>query len=508
MTLALEAPSLTSQRNVRHLALRRGLIVLVAVLIAEAVWILAVPPFRGSDEVDHAFRAAGVARGQWHLTQGTPDGRGLLVRVPTDIVEAAQPQCATLKYDGRANCYPVSTHDGMSVVATASGSYDPFFYFVVGTAARPFHGAAADYAMRIATAIMCALVLAAAAVVLTYAGVGRWATLGLLGAMTPEVMFSGAIPAPNGPEMCLALLWWSGLLAAVRTDSPRVQRNLLAVATAAAVPLTFLRQLGPVWVLSILASVVLLVGVRAARDLVARNRGVVATGTVLIGLAACWWASWQVIASHVSDVSPDKDSSRWILAFDLPVFTMQMVGAFPYRDQPAPVAVYPLVFLVVGLLVIAAWRRGVPGRARRAVLWIGIFSLVVPVALSLLFMPSLGAVWQGRYELPYVIGILPLCGLLLDDAGFAPREGGRLVLLSVVALGIAQVACPWHVQVSELARKVSASDSSWAHPAAWVLGLAMALAWGVACLLFRHGAPTTASDGAVEAAEVAPALLT
>jgi hypothetical protein len=264
-------------------------------------------------------------------------------------------------------------------------------------------------------------------------------------------------------------------------------------------------MLGPLWVLSILASVVLLVGVRAARDLVARHRGLVATGTVLVGLAACWWASWQVIASHVTGVSPDKDSSRWILAFDLPVFTMQMVGAFPYRDEPAPVAVYPLVFLVVGLLVIAAWRRGVPARARRAVLWIAIFSLVVPVALSLVFMPSLGAVWQGRYELPYVIGILPLCGLILDDAGFAPREGTRLVTLSVLALGIAQVACPWHVQELELARKVSASDSSWVHPQAWVLGVLMALAWGVGCLLFRYRGPAPALEATAEVAPPVPA---
>jgi hypothetical protein len=506
MTVAVEAPSRPSRpsrQSVRSLAVRRGLLVLIAVLIAEAVWIMAVPPFRGSDEVDHAFRAAGVARGQWHLTQGTPHGRGLLVRVPDDIVKAAQPQCASLSYDGRDNCYPVSTAGGESVIATASGAYDPLFYFVVGTAARPFHGAGADYAMRVVTALLCALVLAAAAVVLTYAGSGPWATLGLLAAFTPEVMFSGAIPAPNGLEMSLALLWWSSLLAAVRQDAAPVQRRLLMVAIAAAVPLTFIRLLGPLWLLTILASVVLLVGIRAARDLVVRHRGLIASGVVLVGLAACWWGTWQVIASHVTGTTPDVDSRNWLQAFDLPVFTMQMVGAFPFRDQPAPIAVYPLVFLVIGLLVIGAWRRGVPDRARRAVLWIAIFSLVVPVALSLVFMPSLGAIWQGRYELPYVLGILPLCGLLLDDAGFAPREGTRLIGLSMLALGVAQVASVAHVQHMELGRAVSASDTSWFHPATWVTGLLMALAWTVACLLFRHrAAPARVAEPAAVAARL------
>jgi Predicted membrane protein (DUF2142) len=486
MTVALEAPALQSHRSLRRLAARRGLLVLVAVLIAEAVWIMAVPPFRGSDEVDHVFRAAGVAHGEWHLSQGTPHGRGLLVSVPDDIVRAAQPQCSTLSYDGRDNCHPVRSADGRSVIATASGAYDPAFYFVVGTAARPFRGAAADYAMRIVTALLCGLLLAAAAVVLTYAGSGWWASLGLLAAMTPEVMFSGAIPAPNGPEMALALLLWCSLLAAVRTGSPGRETALLSVAVAAAVPLTFVRQLGPFWVLAILASVVLLTGVRTARDLASRHRRVMAAGVVLVGLAAAWWAAWQEIAAQVTGESADQDAHRWALAFDLPVFTMQMVGAFPYRDQPAPLAVYPLVFLVVGLLVIAAWRRGQPPRARRAVLWIAVFSLVVPIALSLLLMPGSGAVWQGRYELPYVIGILPLCGLVLDDAGFAPREGPRLVLLSVAALVIAQVASAYHVQHMELGRRVSVSDTSWVHPPLWATAALMALAWGIGALVLRH----------------------
>jgi hypothetical protein len=46
-------------------ARRFGLLVLVGFLLAQAVWILTVPPFRGIDEFDHSFRAAGVASGPW-----------------------------------------------------------------------------------------------------------------------------------------------------------------------------------------------------------------------------------------------------------------------------------------------------------------------------------------------------------------------------------------------------------------------------------------------------------
>lgn len=490
MTVATPAP----EQSLRRLAVRRGLLVLVAVLIAEAVWMMAVPPYRGSDEVDHTYRAAGVARGEWHLDQGTPDGRGLLVRIPDDIVQAAQGQCASLKYNLLYNCHPMSTENGESVVTTAAGAYDPSYYFAIGTVARPFHGAAADYAMRAATAVFCALLIGLAAGLLTFAGAGIWASLGLLTALIPEVLFSGAIAAPNGPEMALGLLMWAGLLAAVRQEATQLrrQRRLLWVAIAAAVPLTFVRMLGPFWVLAILGSVVLLIGLRATKDLVARHRRTVVAGVVLVGLAACWYATWYEISAQVTGTHSDKQPEVWGLAFDLPAFLMQLVGAFPFRSEPAPLATYPLVFLVVGLLFFAAWRRAVPARSRRAVLVIGIVSLLLPTFFALLFMSSLGAVWQGRYEIPYVIGIMPLCGLLLDDAGFAPVEGPRLASLSLVMLGIAQVVDVYHVQVMELGRAPSAADTSWFHPPSWATGLLMLVAWATACLLLRMRMPAPA----------------
>ena len=472
------------------LALRRGLLAFVAVLLAEAVWILAVPPFRGSDEVDHVYRATGVATGQWHLSQGAGHGRGLLVWVPSDVVDAAKGQCTSLSYVGHDNCHAVETSGDRSRVATAAGGYDPLFYLVVGSAAKPFHGAAADYAMRLTTALLCALLLGLGAGLMSFAGTGHWVSLGVFAAFTPEVLFSGAIPSPNGVEMGIAFVLWSALLAAVRRgDDHRLQRRLLLVATAAVVPLTFVRLLGPLWVVLILGSIVMFIGVRATREIVHRHRGLVTTAATLTALGVCWWAGWQVIARHATGVQPDKDRVLWILAFNLPAYTLEMVGAFPFRDQPAPLGVYPLAFFVIGLLVIGAWRRGAPPRVRRAVLWIVVITLLVPIVLSLAFMPSSGAIWQGRYELPYVIGILPLCGLALDDAGFAPHEGPKLVGISVAFLDIVHVASVYHVVQLELARPVSVGDGSWLRPPMVVLVALLLVAFAFAWRAARVTAP-------------------
>jgi hypothetical protein len=476
------------------LAVRRACLALVAVLVAEAVWILAVPPFRGSDEVDHAFRAAGAATGQLYLGEGTAQGRGHLVWVPTDLVEAAAPQCESLVYVGYANCHAIQTAGDRSRVATGAGDYDPTFYLIVGTVARPFHGVAFDYALRVTNAVLCALLLALGVGLMTLAGTGRWANLGVVAALTPEVLFSGAIPGPNGVEMGVGFVLWAALLAAVRQDSITTQRRLLLVAGAAAVPLTFIRFVGPLWVLLIVGSVCLTLGYRSVRDLVGRQRRVVTGVAVAVALGVLWCAAWVVLNARATGVEPDVDTKKWILAFNLPAYILQMIGAFPYRDIPAPLGVYPLALFVIVLMVGAAWRKGPSARQRAAVWWIAVITLLVPVVLSLVLMPSKGAVWQGRYELPFVIGVLPLCGLLLDEAGFAPVEGRRLVTLSGIALVITHVLCPVHVERLELDRSVSVADPAWWHPPAVVLGLLML----VACALAARLLPVRAPDGAVE----------
>ncbi|HEY3527628.1 MAG TPA: DUF2142 domain-containing protein [Nocardioides sp.] len=469
------------------LAVRRGLIALLAVLFAEAVWIITVPPFRGSDEIDHVYRASGVASGQIHLSQGAAHGRGTLVWVPTDIVKAAQEQCDSLVYVGSDNCHAVQTAGGRSLVATAAAGYEPTFYMLVGTAAKPFHGAAADYAMRATTALLCALLLALGVGVMSFAGTDRWVNLGILAALTPEVLFSGAIPSPNGVEMGLAFVLWAALLVAIRRgEDHRLQRGMLVVAGVAAFPLTFLRLLGPMWIVLIVSAVAAVAGLGTTRDLVRRHLPVVCVVAVTTLAGVMWWRVWQVIASHATASQSQPDSKNWLLAFNLPAWTMQMVGAFPFRDEPAPFWIYPLSFFVIGLLVWAAWRRGAERRTRRAVLGIAMVTLLVPVVLSVLYMPSAGAVWQGRYELPFVIGFLPLCGLVLDDVGFAPVEGSRLRALSYVFLVIPQVVCVYHVQQLELARPESAGDPNWWHPPGVVLGVFMLVACAVAVQLTRQ----------------------
>ena len=116
-----------------------------------------MPPFAGSDEFDHAYRAAAAARGQWAIDPvDATRGTGAFVTVPADIVEAARSECQHLRYTKDHDCIGKPASDGNVVVASGAGRYHPLFYAVIGTAAKPFDGAAALYAMRIATALLAA----------------------------------------------------------------------------------------------------------------------------------------------------------------------------------------------------------------------------------------------------------------------------------------------------------------------------------------------------------------
>ncbi|MBA8803991.1 hypothetical protein FB382_002282 [Nocardioides ginsengisegetis] len=469
--------------------LRHGLLMLVGVLIAQVAWVFALPPFRGSDEFDHVFRAAGVANGQWRLTQEASDGRGLVVAVPADLVAAAHDQCSALKYTGPDNCNPISRVSADTVtVATGAGNYNPLYYWVVGTVAKPFSGATALYAMRAASAFICALGIALSLTLLRSAtSTPRWVVLGLLASLTPTVVYSSVVVAPNAPEMVAGLVLWSALLAlGVPGRRPREITGLVVLATSAAIPLALLRTLGPLWLVLIVLIAAAYEGMRQTVELVRSRPGVFTAAGALVVSSVAAAVAWAVTSSsYVVHAGTDSLGTvgsvhdvraSWTDALQVPVWMLQIVGAFPLRDEPAPTAVYPMVLVVVIGMLLATFVKG-RGRRRWPVLAAVVVAMVLPVVLTLATLSTRGAIWQGRYELPFVMGILLLAGLTMDHRAARASDEHRLALLGVVLLGAAQVISVVGVLRKELASGVSSGDSHWVHPPVVVVGALMAIAW-------------------------------
>ncbi len=468
---------------------RLFLLVLAAALLIQTAWILALPAFRGIDEFDHVYKAEAVAHGELLDSGGTLHGRGGLLTVPDDVVGAASAMCASYEYTGHDNCHPVEhVGNGMVTVASGASTYNPTYYAVVGLMARPFHGAASDFVMRGATAILAALLLAWAAVVTSGWARNRWPLLALLVTATPVLIYSTAIASPNGVGYAAACLLWAAALGLV--EDPRRPR-LVALTTAALIMMAT-HTTGVMW-LACLALVMLVVQPlqrwRALLRSAPRAFGGAAAVIALGGLAC---VAWILLAKTNAIRSPGVGSQHLALS-DLAngqvVWALQTIAAFPMRDEPAPGIVY-ILWLVpfIGLMVMGIRRAS--RRLRLAALLLLTIWVVIPVVLSYASYAAEGLAWQGRYALPLAIGFPALAGLALSRREAQPDRATAAIAVTLCALAQA-ISCGW-VAWHGADLDLSATFAS-VLPGALALIPVLALAGGLLPLALARSEPVLAA---------------
>lgn len=459
--------------------IRVPILLFLGALLVQGAWILALPQFRGIDEFDHAYRAAAVAAGQWKPDYVPADnGRGDLLVVPRSLVAAAQPVCEWYDYTGPDNCRPVQElEDDKVVIASAAARYNPLFYWVIGKPASWFEGAASLIAMRVAAAVLCAVFIGLAGWCLSAWARSRWPYAGLLVAMSPVAVFSTALAAPNGLEICAGLALWASLLGLSRTGvSPSAQHQLIVAGIPAAMVLALLRQLGPLLLATILFATVVLVGRRRLVALVRSHLRVLGLASGLTAAAVVvnvWWIRTSA-ALAVEEVTPTtRDLGDAIIA-NAPLWLMQSIAAFPTRSERAPVLVYAIWLLAFTALVVAAIWVG-RSKHRQAILLTMGLGVGVPLALTAMTYAEAGAIWQGRYGLPLTVGIPLLAGLALDDR----RPEHRLVppILAAGAAGIllAHVVGAVNVLDRELRLSPLSRNEAWLMPPYWVIAVLMSV---------------------------------
>lgn len=413
----------------------------------------------------------GVAHGQWRLTEFAENGRGLIVEVPGSLVESATGQCNALAYTGADNCTAIdSTGQGMVTVATAAGLYNPVWYAVIGYPSILFEGSSALYVMRLVSALLCACGVALAAWSLALTNPGRWTRLGFIVALTPILIYSTVIPAPNGPEMVAGLLLWTTLLALLQTaPKDRHHPTLFGAACVAAIILANLRTLGPMWLGIIFLSLVGFVGIGA---LLASLRThplwwIVSTVLTSAGVfAGAWWSVTAGLTDDSPDIAVDR-SAELTFGLNPVVWLLQMIAAFPLRDGAASPAVYLCLLGVLAFLIITGVAKS-RGRVRATLVLMVLVVVFLPIVLTALTFQSQGVIWQGRYQLPWAVGVVILAGVALDERDFLPREGAKVTVILSVLVALAHAWSVWGLAAGEQQRPISADDGSWvtASPAA------------------------------------------
>ncbi|CUR53940.1 membrane hypothetical protein [metagenome] len=437
---------------------RPFLIALAALLLVQLAWALVVPAFRGVDEIEHAYRAASVAEGHWRPDYRAPvDGRGDLIPVREDIVVAANPVCTWLGYNGPDNCRGAEdAGNGEVLVASAAARYNPVFYWVIGSVAKPFDGFAALYVMRAVGALICALLIAAAAALTWRWSSTVWPGVALVAVASPILTYSTMVAAPNGVELSAAVLLWTAGLGLSVTRSPDLERRLLLAAGVAAVCLASVRSLGPLWLGLIGLTGLWLIGGDQCRSLVRRHRRLVLL-VVAATAVALLWGAWWTLTAHPNNPASDSDASpgsAWAqLPRAVPLWVLQSIGAFPLRNEPAPLATY-LLFLVLWVaLVVVGLRLG----PRGPLLFVAGVSLAIPTVLTLISYQQIGVAWQGRYGYPVSMGVFLLAGCALDRARAAPARGAPIALATCLVAGVGCLVAQLSVRALVLSDNVNPS---------------------------------------------------
>jgi MFS family permease len=416
-------------------------VVLLSALLVQAAWILAVPAFGGIDEFDHVYRAEAVAHGQLFDEGGSEAGRGGLVTVPDDIVTAASATCSSYDYTGPANCHPVEhVGDGMVTVASGAATYNPAYYAVVGLMARPFSGAAADYALRVYTAVLAALLLAWAAALTSGWARNAWPLVGLLVASTPMLVYSAAIASPNALGYAAASLLWAAGLGLVEDPG----RPKFVALTTAAVTMVVTHSTGVMWLGFVLATIALLQPLGRWRSVWQSSRPAIVRSTACIGMAVGASVAWILVAK-TNALNPPTGALDALKLTDVVKYTvlwaLQTIGAFPLRYDHAPPLVYALWLVPFVALMWAGYRRA-STRVRGTIAVLMAVWLIVPWILSVIAYPSEGMAWQGRYALPLALGFPALAGLALSRTGRTPRS--REVFVAFALTGLAHsVSAVW-----------------------------------------------------------------
>jgi hypothetical protein len=413
-----------------------------------ASWAVSSPLMSIPDEPAHTVKAASVWRGQLRGEESSMGGEAGMsgsgsipidvVRVPEAYASAhALPGCYAFNPAASVACAPDLEDSGRIVSTyTTAGPYPPLFYALVGWPSRLVQNDAGAYLMRLVGALLGALLIAFAARSLSRVVAVPLAVVALSVAMTPMVPFLMGSINPAGLEIAAAMLFWAASIALASSWQPgvRLDRGLLAELLVGFAVLVNTRSLGLMFAVFALGGVLVFVGFTQVRRIATDRRAWVLAGVMAVITALA--AAWVLLSGHLSSVpgAPLPSGSRplVVLSGALDDFLRQLVAVFGWKDTvvtPSIMAWIAGALMLLGVVVLLA------PRWRRLVVLVGASAaLGLPVVLQLGSVARDGLAWQGRYLLPFAVGIPMLAVVAIAPRVEELREGVRAVAVLVTGL--------------------------------------------------------------------------
>ncbi len=260
---------------------------------------------------------------------------------------------------------------------------------------------------------------------------------------------------------------------------------MLAAAFGSAVVLAVVRSLGPLWLVMIVLACLAVLGLPRAKQVAVRHAALALTGAVVVGgavVGGLWWTRAAGTNSLETNLHLTDPVGRALAS--VPLWMLQSVAAFPTRHEAAPAMVYAcglvVIAAVLGLGLAAADRR-----IRLVLTACLAAAFVVPLVLTVLTVSAADVVWQGRYGMPFMLGLPLLAGLAIEARPGGARSAVPLLTVCWAPVLVAHLVGVIHVQVSESGPTAAAHAAGW-HPAPTILVPALTaagmLVWFLATL--------------------------
>jgi hypothetical protein len=464
-------------------------------------WGLMTAPMGVPDEPAYAVHAVAFWSGQWssdpspHVDRprALPFGNGRWYQIPdvwTDGYDV--PVCFAYHPERPALCANFSgSSDPTAVADTLSYTVQPAWLVMAGLPGRLFPGLVGMYGMRLVSALVGAVLLAAAVRALADVVAARLALVGVLAATTPMAFTMIGSVNPNGLEIASAICLWGHALALGRRPAPPPRRLLVGLVVSATV-LAFTRPLSPIFVAVILAVAAVAGGGKQLGALWADRRARLA-GAVLVAVEVV-----ALVLVYLGSRATGSPTASLLRPSVLRTRIVEAIATFGWSDTH----VWPVVALWalgLGTLVVAGLVLG-RNPTRVALL------LVVAASAGLLVVravPGAGS-WQGRYGLPITVGVALTSVVAIGDGWSRVRPTLRWLLPALTGLfGVAMVIAfvralqRFTVGISPRTSVLDVFHGGWEPPggAAFVLALIVAFV-GLAFVAVLCADDTTVADDA------------
>jgi predicted membrane protein DUF2142 len=470
-----------------------------------ASWSLASPLGSAPDDPAHMIKAAATARGEINGVPGYIEAGGLqpvrYYNVPASYAALESADSALLCYafhpETPASCGHSDLHaTGLVSVPTTAGHYNPIYYAAVGWPSLFAPGATGMYLMRLVSALLCSLMLAAAVFLAAQWRRPAFPLLGVSCAATPMVLFLDGMVTPNAPEASSAVLAWTAALSITMDPRPELLKRRLTLLAIGLAVLANVRPLGAEWIAAILA-VALIVKRRGALAGMLRSRAVWVAAAVT-AVAGLFGVGWSVTHGDSAKVPYQPNFAfRPAAHFTLSVtegYIKGLVGVFGWLDTPSPAITYYFWLGVITLMMVIAWACG---RLLQGLAVLGLLAgvIFIPVVAQGIEAKHVGYIWQGRYLLAFAVGLPILAGAVISQRGIQIPSAfqRRIVVVALLLLAFSDFAAYFHAMrryVVGLGKSLILRHAHWEPPGTWPLLLllyAVALAAFLVLMIAASG---------------------